>query len=89
MFFPNLIQQNFPEFLDCMYFSDLRIFYSLRSTENSTLKSGPPCTWYWYWYWYGVLVQVSAVLVTQGTGTGISVSTLKQRPPLVPNPTPC
>ena len=30
------------------YFSDLRKFYSLRSTlysctENSTLKSGPPC----------------------------------------------
>ena len=43
MFFPNIIQQNVPEFLDCMYFSDLRNFYSLRSTENSTLKSGPPC----------------------------------------------
>ena len=44
MFFPKIIQQNFPEFLDCTYFSDLRNFYSLRSTENSTLKSGPPCT---------------------------------------------
>ena len=46
MFFPKLILQNFPEFLDCMYFSDLRKFYSLRSTENSTLKSGPPCRYY-------------------------------------------
>ena len=48
MFFPKIIQQNFPEFLDCMYFSYLRKFYSLRSTENSTLKSGPPCRSVWY-----------------------------------------